>query len=119
MVIKADALHYKTDVYSNIAVFKFTYSCTFYRNRISWCDCRWRNFYFWFIYSAYELIQEGVLVLLDRAVDEKTIKDIVKIIEVEDKVNTHHLLKTREAGSQTFVWSTFSFWLYYFINGCT
>lgn len=28
---------------------------------------------------------------------------IVEIIKKEERVNTHHLLKTREAGSQTFV----------------
>ncbi len=102
MVIKADALHYKTDVYSNIAVLSSLILVHF--TGIELVDVIvGGGISIFIIYSAYELIQEGVLVLLDRAVDEKTIKDIVKIIEVEDKVNTHHLLKTREAGSQTFV----------------
>ncbi len=34
---------------------------------------------------------------------KKIVEDIVKIIESEQRVNAHHLLKTREAGSQTFV----------------
>ena len=102
MVIKADALHYKTDVYSNIAVLSSLILVHF--TGIELVDVIvGGGISIFIIYSAYELIQEGVLVLLDRAVDEKTIKDIVKIIEVEDKVNAHHLLKTREAGSQTFV----------------
>lgn len=102
MVIKADALHYKTDVYSNIAVLSSLILVHF--TGIELVDVIvGGGISIFIIYSAYELIQEGVLVLLDRAVDEETIKDIVKIIEFEDKVNTHHLLKTREAGSQTFV----------------
>lgn len=55
------------------------------------------------IYSAYELIQEGILVLLDRAADENVVEKIVKIIKDENRVNTYHMLKTREAGHQTFV----------------
>ena len=55
------------------------------------------------IYSAYELIHDGVLVLLDRSVDEEIVSKIEDIIKENDKVNTYHLLKTREAGHQTFV----------------
>lgn len=102
MVIKADALHYKTDVYSNIAVLSSL--VLVHLTGIEIVDVIvGGGISIFIIYSAYELIQEGVLVLLDRAVDKETIKNIVKIIEVEDKVNTHHLLKTREAGNQTFV----------------
>ena len=102
MVIKADALHYKTDVYTNIAVLVSLVLVNF--TGIELIDVIvGGGISIFIIYSAYELIQEGVLVLLDRAVDEEITKDIVKIIEAEEKVNTHHLLKTREAGSQTFV----------------
>ena len=102
MVIKADALHYKTDVYTNIAVLVSLVLVHF--TGIELIDVIvGGGISIFIIYSAYELIQEGVLVLLDRAVDEEIVKNIVEIIEVEEKVNTHHLLKTREAGSQTFV----------------
>ena len=102
MVIKADALHYKTDVYSNIAVLVSLILVNF--TGIELIDVIvGGGISIFIIYSAYELIQEGVLVLLDRAVDEKIIEHIENIIESEEKVNTHHLLKTREAGNQTFV----------------
>ena len=102
MVIKADALHYKTDVYTNIAVLVSLILVHF--TGIELVDVIvGGGISIFIIYSAYELIQEGVLVLLDRAVDEEIIEEIVKIIESEEKVNTHHLLKTREAGHQTFV----------------
>lgn len=102
MVIKADALHYKTDVYTNIAVLVSLVLVNF--TGIELIDVIvGGGISIFIIYSAYELIQEGILVLLDRAVDEEVVENIVKIIEVEDRVNTHHLLKTREAGNQTFV----------------
>lgn len=102
MVIKADALHYKTDVYTNIAVLVSLVLVNF--TGIELIDVIvGGGISIFIIYSAYELIQEGVLVLLDKAVDEKIVEDIVKIIESEERVNAHHLLKTREAGSQTFV----------------
>lgn len=102
MVIKADALHYKTDVYTNAAVFISLILVNF--TGIELIDVIvGGGISLFIIYSAYELIQDGVLVLLDRAVDEEIVKEIVQIIKNEEKVNTHHLLKTREAGSQTFV----------------
>lgn len=102
MVIKADALHYKTDVYTNIAVLISLILVNF--TGIELIDVIvGGGISIFIIYSAYELIQEGVLVLLDRAVDEEIVKNIESIIKSEQKVNTHHLLKTRDAGSQTFV----------------
>ena len=102
MVIKADALHYKTDVYTNAAVLVslvlvnvtgFEIVDVIVGSAISW----------FIIYSAYEVIHDGILVLIDRAVDDKIVIDIEKIINSNDRVNTYHLLKTREAGHQTFV----------------
>ncbi len=102
MVIKADSLHYKTDVYTNAAVLLSLILVNF--TGIELIDVIiGGGISIFIIYSAYELIQEGVLVLLDKAVDEKIVEDIIKIIESEEKVNAHHLLKTREAANQTFV----------------
>lgn len=102
MVVKADALHYKTDVYTNVAVLAslVLVNVTGYElfdiivgGGIS----------VFIIYSAYELIKEGVLVLLDRALDEELVQNIETILLSEKETNTFHLLKTREAGHQTFV----------------
>ena len=102
MVIKADALHYKTDVWVNAAVL------------ISLVGV-WATGYeiidivvggaisIFIIYSAYELIEEGVLVLLDRALDEEVSEKIVNIIKNEKRVNDYHHLKTRTAGGNNFV----------------
>ena len=102
MVIKADALHYKTDVYSNVAVLVSLILVHFTGYEL--IDVLvGSGIALFIIYSSYELIHDGVLVLLDRAVDHDIVDKIEDIIKSKDKVNTHHLLKTREAGHQTFV----------------
>ena len=102
MVIKADALHYKTDVYSNAAVLISLLLVSFTEYEIIDVIVGGAIALF-IIYSAYELIHDGVLVLLDRAVDDEIVLGIEKVIRNNDRVNTYHLLKTREAGHQTFV----------------
>lgn len=102
MVIKADALHYKTDVFSNLAVLISLLLVTFTGYEIIDVIVG-GGIALYIIYSAYELIHDGILVLLDRAVDEGLVLKIEEIIKQNDKVNTYHLLKTREAANQTFV----------------
>ena len=102
MVIKADALHYKTDVFSNGAVLISLLLVTFTGYELIDVIVG-GGIALYIIYSAYSLIHEGILVLLDRAVDEELVSKIEEIIKQNDKVNTYHLLKTREASNQTFV----------------
>ena len=102
MVIKADALHYKTDVYSNGAVLISLLLIHFTGYDIIDVIVG-GGISIYIIYSAYDLIKEGVLVLLDKAVDEEIVENIKVIIDNEKNVNAYHLLKTREAGQQTFV----------------
>lgn len=102
MVIKADALHYKTDVFSNVAVLVSLVLVTFTGYELIDVFVG-GGIALYIIYSSYELIHDGILVLLDRAVDEELVCKIEEIIKGNDKVNAYHLLKTREAGHQTFV----------------
>jgi ferrous-iron efflux pump FieF len=102
MVIKADSLHYKTDVYTNIAV--LVSLVLVYFTEIEFIDVIIGSaIAIFIIYSAYELIQEGVMQLLDRAVDEEKVEKIKEIIRSEEKVNDFHFLKTRQAGHDVFV----------------
>jgi len=102
MVIKADALHYKTDVYTNVAVLVSLVLVNFTGYEI--IDVLvGSGIALFIIYSAYELIHDGVLVLLDKAVDSDVVNKIEYIIKNNENVNAYHLLKTREAGHQTFV----------------
>ena len=102
MVIKADALHYKTDVWSNAAVLVSLLLVTYTKNEIF--DVIIGGIIsLYIIYSAYELISDGVLVLLDRSIDEETTNKIKHIFKEEADVNDSHALKTRKAGHNTFV----------------
>jgi cation diffusion facilitator family transporter len=102
MVIKADALHYKTDLYSNIAVL-ISLIAVYFTNLEAIDVLVGGGISIYIIYSAYELIKDGVLILLDRALEENMIKDINHILESENEINNFHFLKTRAAGNVNFV----------------
>ena len=55
------------------------------------------------IYSAYGLIKEGVLMLLDVSLDEKMVEDIKQILLNEPEATDFHFLKTRSSGNINFV----------------
>lgn len=102
MVVKADALHYKTDVYTNVAVL-VSLVLVQVTNYEIFDVIVGGGISLFIIYSAYELIKEGVLVLLDRSLDDELVSKIEKLLLSEKETNTFHLLKTREAGHQSFV----------------
>ncbi len=102
MVIKADALHYKTDVWTNAAVLVSLVLVTFTSNEI-FDVLIGGGIALFIIYSAYELIENGVLVLLDRALEDDITDEIKEIFKTQKAVNDHHFLKTRQAGHNTFV----------------
>ena len=102
MVIKADALHYKTDVWTNIAVIVSLVGVYFTSYEIIDVIIG-GGISIYIIYSAYELIEEGILVLLDSSLDEEITDEIKKVLTSEVQVNDYHFLKTRTAGHNNFV----------------
>jgi len=102
MVIKADALHYKADIWANIAVLVSLVLVYISGNEI-FDVIIGSMIAIYIIYSAYELIEEGVLVLLDSSLDEEITSKIEEIIKSEKEVNDYHWLKTRTAGKTNFV----------------
>ncbi len=102
MVIKADALHYKTDVWVNVAVL-FSLVAVYFTQYEIIDIIVGIGISIFIIYSAYELIEDGVLVLLDRALDKEISEQIIKIIKSEKQINDYHFLKTRCAGDNNFV----------------
>jgi len=102
MVIKADALHYKTDVWVNGAVL-FSIVAVYLTGYEIVDILVGAAISIYIIYSAYELIEEGILVLLDRALEDEVSEKIIDIIHNEKVVNDHHFLKTRTAGNDNFV----------------
>ena len=102
LVIKSDALHYKTDIISNGAIVivlilvKFT----------GWYQIDFIVSLFIAIYiikEAIELVKEGFLNLLDVSLDFKTVEKIKEIIKKEPLVLDFHCLRTRKSGHRNFV----------------
>ena len=102
LVIKSDALHYQTDLWSN-GVILISLAIVYFTG----FDIVDALFGFaigiYIIYSAYEIIEEGVLILLDRSLEKEIVDEIGEIITAHEEVNGYHLLKTRTDGSINFV----------------
>jgi len=102
MVIKADALHYKTDLLSNGAVLisliiinltEYTLIDPILGIGIA----------VYMIYSAYPLIKEGIMMLLDAALPVEDVAKITAILDNESDINSYHDLLTRHSGSHIYI----------------
>ena len=102
LVIKSDALHYKTDLVTNGIVL------------ISLFIVKFTGWYFvdfilsfglgiYIIKEAFEIVKEGFEILLDVALDFETVEKIKEIIKKEPLVIDYHCLRTRKAGNRNFV----------------
>ncbi|SHO81250.1 Cobalt-zinc-cadmium resistance protein [hydrothermal vent metagenome] len=102
IVIKADALHYKTDLWSN-GVILLALGLVYFTG----FDIIDAIFGFligiYIIYSAYEIIEEGIEILLDKSLDKDIVDSIKEIISSHEDITSHHWLKTRTDGSTNFV----------------
>jgi len=102
LVIKADALHYKTDLWSNAAVLLSL--GLVYLTGLDWIDALFGiGIGVYIIYSAYEIIVEGIGILLDRALDGKLVAQIGEIISKHPEVTSYHWLRTRTDGTTNYV----------------
>ncbi len=102
VVIKADALHYQTDLWSNGAVLISLVLVSL--TGIDAIDALFGlGIGAYIIYSAYEIIVEGVEILLDRALDDEIVRKIDEIITSHPEVTSYHWLKTRTDGTTNFV----------------
>ncbi len=102
MVIRADALHYKTDLFSNGAIL-FALLAIHYTGEQLIDPILGVAISFYMIYSAIPIIKEGTLMLLDAALPNEDIEKIKEIIEAEPVIQDYHYLKTRESGSHIFI----------------
>ncbi|WP_279128598.1 cation diffusion facilitator family transporter [Helicobacter winghamensis] len=102
LVIKADALHYKTDILSNGAVLVALVIVKL--TGLSIIDALFGIAIGLYVeYSAFGLLKEGVLVLLDRALDDDKQDEIKAILDSTKEVQSYHDLKTRQSGDTYFV----------------
>lgn len=102
MVIQADALHYKTDLLSNGAVLISLLIITF--TDYTFIDpLLGIGISVYMIYSAYPIIKEGVLMLLDAALDSESVSKINKLLNSQIDISGHHDLRTRRSGSDIYI----------------
>ncbi len=107
LIIKSDALHYKSDLYTNLGII------------VSLCLIYFTDWYFidplvsivialYIIYSALGIIKEGLEMLLDKALEYETVEQIKAIIQSHTQskdciASSYHFLKTRKSGNINFV----------------
>lgn len=102
MVIKADALHYKTDIFSNAAVLLSLTLVSL--SGYSIIDALLGIVIgIYMIYSSLPIIKDGIMMLLDAALPQEDIKKITDIIEAQKETSDYHHLQTRESGSHVFI----------------
>ena len=102
MVIRADALHYKTDLFSNGAVL-FALAAISYTGEELIDPILGIAIAIFMIYSSIPIIKEGILMLLDAALPQEDRDSIEEILNSEPIIQTHHYLQTRESGSHIFI----------------
>lgn len=102
IVIKADAVHYQTDLLSNAAVLLSLILVKF--TGLDWIDAIFGiAIGIYIIKEAYGIIYESIGILLDRALDEEIVEKIKEIISSHPEVQSYHWLKTRTDGITNFV----------------
>lgn len=102
MVIAADALHYKTDLFSNGAVLLSLLVISF--TDYTFIDpILGIGIAIYMIYSAYPIIHQGIMMLMDAALDNESVDKIQSLLEKENDINSYHDLRTRQSGSDIYV----------------
>jgi len=102
LVIRSDALHYQTDLWSNGAV--LVALVLVYLSGVDAIDALFGlGIGLYIIYSAYEIIEEGIEILLDKALEGEVVASIGEIISKHPEVNSYHWLKTRTDGTTNFI----------------
>lgn len=102
MVIKADALHYKTDLFSNAAVLLAIVLVSYTGEELI-DPILGIGIAIYMIYSAIPIIKEGILMLLDAALSEEELSKIISLLDSSTSITGYHYLATRESGSHIFI----------------
>jgi len=102
MVIKADALHYKTDLISNSAVLVSLVFISFTEYTLI-DPILGMLIGAYMIYSAYPIIKEGTLMLLDAALPPHDVDQITHLLDSQMSINGYHDLRTRQSGSDIYI----------------
>lgn len=98
LILKADALHYKSDFYSNLAV--VTALIIIKLTGFVLIDAILGVIVsLYIIYSALSLVKDGVYILLDGSLEPHVISKVVQIILSKPEVSSFHYLKSRKSGN--------------------
>ncbi len=102
LVIRADALHYQTDLYTNGAILIALAVIHFTDFQII-DPLLGIGIALYMVYSAFPIIKEGILMLMDIALNEDEIERIQDFLLCVDDINGSHDLTTRRSGSDIFI----------------
>ena len=102
LVIRADALHYKTDLYTNGAIL-LALGVIHFTDFELIDPLLGIGIAIYMIYSAFPIVKEGFLMLMDIALDDDEIEKIDTYLSTFNDINGHHHLTTRRAGSDIFI----------------
>lgn len=102
MVIEADALHYKTDLLSNAAVL-ISLAVIYFTDYAFIDPLLGIAIAAYMIYSAFPLIKEGILMLLDAALDAESVGKITVLLNSQYDISSYHDLRTRRSGSDIYL----------------
>lgn len=102
LVIRSDALHYKTDLFTNAAILVSLVIIHF--TQMHMIDAILGILIaLYIIYAAYDLIKEGILILMDIALPDELVENIKNTIMKHPDIVDYHFLQTRGAGRDAFV----------------
>jgi len=99
--IKADALHYKTDLLVNgsviIALFLTVYGWSYFDAIFG------IGIAIFILYSAWQIVKEAIDLLMDHEIDDQEREKIRDIVLEHEQVLGYHDLRTRRSGTRVFV----------------
>lgn len=102
IIIKSEILHYKSDLFSNLAV--IVSLILIYATGIHALDSLIGAILGIYICAqSYKIAKEGFLVLLDRAIDDELHDKIVAILSADKRISSFHHLKSRQSGKNIFL----------------
>lgn len=102
LVVKADSIHYYSDLLSNVALAGGILAIIFFD--LQWVDGVLSVLMSGFIlHSAYELFIESFHVLTDHEIDEEQKQKIIGILNADTKIKGWHALRTRSSGNSIFI----------------
>ncbi|RAX53051.1 hypothetical protein CCY99_06700 [Helicobacter sp. 16-1353] len=102
LIIKAEILHYKTDLFGNLGIIisLLIIEITGFGFLDSIIGC---VLGIYICYNAFKITKSGFFMLLDRAIDDDLYKKIVDILDKNTNITSYHDIKSRISGDTIFL----------------